>query len=203
MDYHETVAARRSIRRYEERPLPREHLERILEAARLAPSGTNRQPWRFILLSKKEEIEKVGPAVFQPFVTTAAALFVCCIDRHAFTGAMVKQRMGELVQAGVVTEEAAALYTARPMPETVEAVTTPPLAYLDIGIAVEHMALQAAALGLGSCWVRMFDPARMHELLRLPRHMEVAVLLPVGYPAENPPPRPRLTLEQILLQPGW
>lgn len=200
MHFGELVAARRSIRKFEERPVPRACLEQILEAARLAPSGTNRQPWRFVLLVDKEERKKITPAVIQPFVTAAPALFVCCLDRSALTRGLVNKRMGELADAGVVSREAAAVLYARKMPETVGEVVTPASAYLDLGIAVEHMALQAADLGLGSCWVRLFDPARVHELLGLPPEIEVIVLLPVGYPAEAPPPRPRLSREEIVLR---
>jgi nitroreductase len=200
VDFHALIASRRSIRNFEERPVPPEHLARILEAARLAPSSTNRQPWRFVLLTRKEEREKIAGAVIQPFITAAPALFVCCIDRSAFTKRLVERRLGELVDAGVVSQEAAVFLYSQRMPEQVEEVKTPPSAYLDMGIAVEQMVLQAAALGLGSCWVRLFNPAEVHQILALPAQIEVVALLPVGYPAENPPARPRLSMDQILLQ---
>lgn len=203
MNFDELAAKRRSIRKFAKRPVPRACLEQILEAARLAPSGSNRQPWRFVLLVDKEEREKIAPAVIQPFVAAAPALFVCCLDRSSFTRGLVERRMGELAGAGVISREAAAVLYARKMPETVDEVVTPASAYLDLGIAVEHMALQAADLGLGSCWVRLFNPALVHELLGLPPTIEVIVLLPVGYPAESPPPRPRLSREEIMLRPAY
>lgn len=201
MEFLDLAVRRRSIRNFQERTVPRGHLDQILEAARLAPSGTNRQPWRFVLLTG-EERERVSEAVIQPFVTAAPALFVCCLDRNAFTRGLVDKRMAELADAGVVSREVSLLY-GHGMPEKVEDVVTPASAYLDLGIAVEHMALQAAELGLGSCWVRMFNQARLHEILGLPPEIEVVVLLPVGYPAEEPAPRPRLPMEQITLQPSW
>ncbi len=199
MKLHEVIMNRRSIRKYQDRPVPPEDLALILEGARLAPSGTNRQPWRFVLLTEKEEREKISGAVVQPFVTAAPAVFVCCLDKSAFVSKVVKQRMGELVDAGVVSREAAGYIYNRKLPEKIEDVVIPASAYLDLGIAVEHMVLQAAALGLGSCWVRLFNPARVKEALGLPPEIEVVALLPVGYPAEAPPPRPRLSLEEILL----
>lgn len=111
-------------------------------------------------------------------------------------------RMHELAGAGVISEEAAAILYRRRLPEKVSQVEVPPSAYIDLGIAVEHMVLQAAALGLGCCWVRLFDPARVHRILELPSRIEVVALLPVGYPAETPPPRPRLSRSEILLEPG-
>ncbi len=200
--FQEIILARRSIRKFNERPVSREDLSLILEAARLAPSGTNRQPWRFVLLSNQAEREKIAGAVVQPFVTEAPAVFVCCMDKNSFIQRSVEQRMGELVDAGVVSREAAGYIYGRKMPQQVEEVVIPGSAYLDLGIAIEHMALQAAALGLGSCWVRLFNPAQVQEALGLPPEIEAVVLLPVGYPAETPPPRPRLSLEQILLKPS-
>lgn len=200
MNFHDIVLSRRSIRKFQERPVSKEDLELILEAARLAPSGTNRQPWRFVLLIDQAEREKIAGAVVQPFVTAAPAVFVCCIDKNAFIQRSVEQRMGELVDAGVVSREAAGYIYGRKMPQRVDDVVIPGSAYLDLGIAIEHMVLQAAALGLGSCWVRLFNPAQLQEVLGLLPEIEAVVLLPVGYPAETPPPRPRLSPEQILLK---
>lgn len=202
MNFHELVLSRRSIRKFLERPVTKEDLELILEAARLAPSGTNRQPWRFVLLVNQAEREKIAGAVVQPFVAAAPAVIVCCMDKSSFIQSSVEQRMGELVDAGVVSREAAGYIYSRKMPQQVEEVVVPGSAYLDLGIAVEHMALQAAALGLGSCWVRLFNPAQLQEALGLPPEIEAVVLLPVGYPAETPPPRPRISPEQILLKPS-
>lgn len=202
MNFDELLLSRRSIRNFQNRPVPPEHLERILEAARLAPSGTNRQPWRFVILTKTADRERISGAVVQPFVIAAPAVFVCCMDKQAFTRQLVEQRMGELVDAGVVSREAAGYIYGQKMPDQAGDVRIPASAYLDLGIAVEHMALQATALGLGSCWVRLFNPAQVHEALRLPPGIEVSVLLPVGYPAETPPPRPRLPVEKILIGQG-
>jgi len=70
---------------------------------------------------------------------------------------------------------------------------------IDVAIAVDHMTLAAAALGLGTCWVCAFDAARCAEVLRLPEHMEVAVLLPLGYPAQaEQPPRRRKELAELV-----
>ncbi|HSW35949.1 MAG TPA: nitroreductase family protein [Candidatus Limnocylindrales bacterium] len=201
-NYQDVIKNRRSIRKFEDRSLPQEYLEQILEAARLAPSGTNRQPWRFVLLTEKKERERLTGAVVQPFVLEAPALFVCCLDRNSFTRGLVEERLKELVAADVVSEEAASYIYQRKMPERVDEVIIPATGYLDLGIAIEHMALLAASLGLGSCWVRLFDPIQVHKALGLPAEIEVIVLLPVGYPAQSPPPRPRLTMDEIIIKPS-
>ncbi|MCJ7806117.1 MAG: nitroreductase family protein [Clostridia bacterium] len=196
----EAIKSRRSIRKFESRNVPAEDLEQIIEAARLAPSGTNRQPWRFALLISKEEKEKIAGAVVQPFIVAAPAVFVCCLDRGAYVRRLVEERMKELVQAEVISKEAAGYIYQRKMPEQVEDVVIPASAYLDLGIAVENMALMATALGLGSCWVRLFNPQQVHETLGLPQEIEVVALLPVGYPVQSPSPRPRLSRDEIMIK---
>lgn len=196
----EVIKERRCIRKFETRPVSTEELDQIIESARLAPSGTNRQPWRFVMLKSKEDKEKIAGAVFQPFVLEAPVIFVCCLDRGSYTRGHVEKRLNELVQSDVVSEEAAAFIYNRKMPEHVEDVVIPASAYIDIGIAVEHMVLMAAALGLGSCWVRLFNPKQVHDALDLPEEIEVVALLPVGYPAQSPPPRPRLSREEIMIE---
>ncbi|MFO7952795.1 MAG: nitroreductase family protein [Bacillota bacterium] len=198
----ETIAARRSIRKFDSKAVNREQIDLIIEAARLAPSATNRQPWRIVLLDTPEKKEKLAGKVVQPFVLEASVVFVCCVDRKSFTRGMVEKRMQELVSSNVVSEEAAGYIKNRKLPEQVDEVVTPASAYLDLGIAVEHMALQVAALGLGSCWVRLFNASEVHDALGLPSDLEVLTLLPVGYPAQSPPPRPRLSKKEILIEPA-
>ncbi len=198
--FTDLVKKRRSIRKFARRPVTEKDLKRIVEAARLAPSGTNRQPWRFAVLKEKKDRESIAPAVVQPFVLKAPLIFVCCLDRAAFIKETMHTRLQELAGARALSEEAAAVLYRRSLPERVSEVKAPLSAYLDLGIAVEHMVLQAAALGLGSCWVRLIDPVLIHRILELPSRIEVVALLPVGYPAENPPPRPRLITGEILLQ---
>jgi len=195
----EAISQRRSIRKFKEQPVPEEYLSQLIEAARLAPSGTNRQPWRFVLLQGKIK-DKIAGAVVQPFVLKAPAVFVCCLDKHAYVKQLVEERLNELVQAEVVSKEAAKVLYQRKMPDQVEGVILPSSAYLDLGIAIENMVLMATSLGLGSCWVRLFNPAQVHKTLVLPDHIEVAVLLPVGYPDQDPPQRPRLSRDEIMIK---
>ncbi|MFC2022472.1 nitroreductase family protein [Chloroflexota bacterium] len=75
-------------------------------------------------------------------------------------------------------------------------------AHLYTGIAVEHMVLAATALGLGTCWAQRLRYGQLAKILGWPRHIVVLTLLLVGYPDEDPSPRPRLALEDIILQEG-
>ncbi|NLM37479.1 MAG: nitroreductase [Firmicutes bacterium] len=70
---------------------------------------------------------------------------------------------------------------------------------VDLAIAIEHLALAAADLGLGTCWVCAFDARRCHEVLALPDNLEVIALLPLGYPDEETiPEKTRKSLEEII-----
>jgi len=68
----------------------------------------------------------------------------------------------------------------------------------DIMIALEHIALVATELGLGTCWIGAFNERKIKELLEIPENLKVVALMPVGVPAESPGPRPRKPLEEIV-----
>ena len=72
--------------------------------------------------------------------------------------------------------------------------------YLNAAIALEHIALRAVDLGLGSCWIMMFNSKKAKEVLELDERYDVVALLPVGYPDQNPLQRPRLKLDELILQ---
>ena len=71
---------------------------------------------------------------------------------------------------------------------------------LNVAIAIDHLTLRAVDLGLGTCWVMQFDNKKVKEILSLDNQYEPFVLLPIGFPAQKPKPRPRLTLEDILIE---
>ncbi len=200
MEFDEIIRARRSIRRYKDEDIPVEISAQLIEAARLAPSATNRQPWRFMFIRDKDVINILQEVVVQPFIVSAPLIIMCCIDRNSFTRQYIKKQIDELVSVNVVNSEVAGELYKRRMPEKLEEAGIPASAYIDLGIAIEHIVLKAHELGLGSCWVRMFDHNRLTEMLKLPEGIAPVVLLPVGYPDEKPPPRPRLPAEKITLK---
>jgi len=195
------IKNRRSIRDFSPQPVSDEQLQELLEAARWAPSGTNRQPWRFVILKGDSEIQLLSGAVTQSFVLRAPVVLVCCLDRRSFTKDKIAQRIEELVEAGVISREVADLLYVRKMPKKVDEVTMPVSAYLDMGIVLEHLSLKAFSMGLGTCCVRMFDAEKITFNLQLPEGIEIVSLLPVGVPAENPQPRPRLPVDELVIEP--
>jgi len=68
---------------------------------------------------------------------------------------------------------------------------------IDIGIATEHFVLQAQELGLGTCWIGWFNDKKAHKALNLPKGKKVDILIALGYPDQEPSPRPRKKLEEM------
>ena len=78
-----------------------------------------------------------------------------------------------------------------------------PYSSIDVSIALEHIALAATALGLGTCWIGSFYPYKVRTILNIPSHIEVVQLMTLGYPADTPTERNRLPIEQIVCRERW
>jgi len=74
---------------------------------------------------------------------------------------------------------------------------------VDVAIAIDHMALAARALGLGTCWIGAFDQQKVRDVLGIPATVQVIELLPVGYPTSWPSPTPRKALDEVTCCDGW
>lgn len=161
------AASRRSIRRYKPSPVEREKLDLCLEAARLAPSACNAQPYRFIVLDT--------PAVREKFCAAA------------FTGVYSASKFAAAAPAlALVVSETGNLsaWLGNQMQDT-------NFRLVDIGIAAEHFVLEAAEQGLGTCWIGWFNARAGAKAIGLGSGKKIEVLLAVGYPDEAPAPRPR------------
>lgn len=145
----EVIKRRRSIRGYRPDPVPEDILNQILKAARLAPSGGNRQPWHFIIVKDPETKRRLG---MSSWAVEAPIVLIGCTEGSA----------------------------------------------IDISIAFEHIVLAATNFGLGTCWMgRWGYDAEIKKALRIPEHIRVLAVTPVGYPAEEPEPKPRKSLSEI------
>jgi len=199
MEFDQAVSTRRSNRKFKPDPLTDDKITSILEAARLAPSGSNVQPWRFVVVKSKEMRDRLSVVSVFKFVFKAPVIFVCCSDRRSINTR--EKRMAELVEysafddvdmEGDIIELTSGL--------TVGSTELRISMTMNLAIAIEHMALKAADLGLGSCWVGGFDARETKNILELDEDVFPTMLLPVGYPANNPPARPRLSMDKIVLK---
>ncbi len=199
MELSEVIASRRSIRKFRQQDISADTIRLLLEAARLAPSGSNLQPWRFIIAQSPAAKEALGRCTPYKFIVKAAAIFVCCADLTAMTTR--ERRLGELVQEGafegVDIDMNDASITASPI---VDAETVKAYLSMNVAIAVEHIALKTVDLGLGSCWLARFDRDKVKEYLALNESIHPVVLLPVGHPDQSPKARPRFALDKLVLK---
>ena len=187
----EAIQKRRSIRKFKPAPVPDELIYQMLETARLAPSGTNRQCWRFQVIRDPALKERIfEEATFNvKHVLEAPVVIVCGSELLTFVkGHKLAPRGSEYFGADSEDWEALKQFL--------------PDAHLYTGIAVTHMVLAGTALGLGTCWVQRIRYGQFARMLGWPRHIAALTLLLVGYPDEEPPPRSRLALEDIVLQEG-
>jgi nitroreductase len=196
----EAIEKRRSIRKYKPDPVSDEILKSILDAARLAPSGCNAQPWRFKIVRDGETKRKLAHAACdQPFIADAPVALVCCADVRGYLEGTVSG-IEDLDRTGAVEGRVAGiiLQKAEMMKAMPVGQIAPRIAF-NVAIAVEHIILRALDFGLGSCWIRLLDEQAVKDIFEWDEYIHVVCLLPLGYPAEEPASRKRRTLEEILL----
>jgi nitroreductase len=174
VSFLELVRRRDSVRRYLDKPVEREKVELCLEAARLAPSTSNSQPWRFIVVDEPELKSRVAAAAVGPLRT-----FNTFTDQAPVLVAVIIDRANWEVRTGKVLRRFN-------------------YSLIDIGIATEHFCLQAADLGLGTCVLGWFDEKAVKRLLRVPRDRRIYLLVALGYPREDRARvKRRKTIDQI------
>lgn len=169
------VRSRRSVRRFLDQPVERSKLVACVEAARLAPSAENVQPWRFLIIDdpavKSRLVEEAFSGIYRPTRWAAKAPVLVAILAKLD---LLANRLGAQVQGTHYY-------------------------LIDIGIAGEHFVLQAHELGLGTCWIGWFNEKKARQALGIPRGYRLVCFLAVGYPADPlPKPRPKRSLEEVL-----
>jgi nitroreductase len=169
MDVLETLRTRYSVRAYHPDPVEEEKLQLVLEAARLAPTAANRQPFRLLVLHTAGREAELGRIYSRTWFTQAPlVLAVVAVPGEAW------QRMD-----GKLYDE------------------------VDAAIAMDHVILAAASLGLGTCWVAAFDPGAARQVLELPDEVEPIAFTPLGYPADEPRKKTRRPLEELVKYERW
>ena len=176
MNFLDLVQRRQSARKYVPgRRIPREVLDRCLEAARLAPSACNSQPWSFVVVDDPDQVRALAQAAcghapygMNQFAADASALVAVVTEKMKLAARLGAHFRG--VQYSLV----------------------------DLGIACEHLVLQAAEDGVASCWLGWFDETAVKKFLGIPRGKKVDLLLCLGYAAdETLRPKNRKPLDEI------
>jgi len=176
---------RRSIRKYKRERVPLEKIHQILEAGRYAPSGNNRQPWIYIVVTDEKLKEDIRRETERMEKNTHGNL---------------PEQISKMYEMWGVTEEKGFLTDASAI-VVVAGDTKAPMWLQSTWISIAYILLAAASHNLGTV---TFTPRKMLVFLRkklnIPENYHPVVILPIGHPAEAPPPetRPRKPLEQIV-----
>ena len=172
-DFLQMVQARQSDRSYDkERPVEPEKLERVLEAARLAPSACNAQPWRFVVITDKELAQKAGKA--------AAGLGMNKFAKDAPVHILVVE------ESANITSLLGGKVKGKHFP------------LIDIGMAAAHISLAAEAEGLGSCILGWFDEKELKQLAGIPASKRLLLDIVIGYPAKEKRKKIRKPKEKVI-----
>ncbi|MEY8001401.1 nitroreductase family protein [Clostridium sp. Mt-5] len=175
------IERRRSIRKYKNENVEEEKIIQLLESARIAPSGDNTQPWHFIVVKSEDMKKKVSKACHNQQWMNAAPLFIVCVgDLNSRIKGSEKLSVDE--------------YSSQ---EEVKQVVR------DTAIAAEHIVLEAQNLGLGTCWIAWFTQKDIRPVLNIPEDKYVLCVITIGYADEEPQPRPRKRLEDIVHYEKW
>jgi nitroreductase len=169
MEFSQLIQKRYSVRSYKPDPVEDAKLQQVLEAARLAPTAANRQPFQLIVIhtaGRQVELKRMYGEDW--FVQPPLIIGICALPARAWT-----RRDGKNY------------------------------ADVDVTIAMDHLILAAADLGLGTCWIGAFDPAAAREVLGLPDDVEPVAFTPLGYPADQPRTKKRKPLSELVRYERW
>jgi nitroreductase len=176
------IISRRSIRKYmDNKPVEDEKIIELIESARLAPSGSNTQPWHFIVVKSDLTRQSLAKTSHNQKWMLAAPVFIACV-------ADIRSRINEDIEL-TVNEDS-------PEVELKQIIR-------DTSIAIEHMVLCAENLGLGTCWVAWFTQDEIRPILNIPADKYVVGIITVGYSNESPSPRPRKEFKEIVHYENW
>ncbi len=189
-DILDIISSRQSIRKYTEEPIPDEMVDKILEAARWAPSGENEQPWHFVVVKDPETRKKIGEYCKVGTGQRGTAEH-CLHEDHRFDvykDPVEKARLQEFYYSGSVSVFPAKAPVVIIAAGSLKGMMDTPY---DISAAIQNAILEAHSLGLGACWVH--GPAvyprivkKLKELLGIPTGMadyKVLAIISIGWPA--------------------
>jgi nitroreductase len=171
MEFSELIQSRYSVRAYKLDPVEDEKLQLVLEAARLAPTAANRQPFQLIVIHTKGREAELRRMYHREWIVQAP-IIICAVG---------------LTSQGWVRGVDSKNYTD-----------------VDVAIAFDHLILEAANQGLGTCWIAAFNPDAIRQSLGLPEDVEPIALTPLGYPVEQVPPKKiRKPLSELVRYERW
>ena len=169
MEFLELVKKRYSVRAYKSISIEDDKLQQVLEAARLAPTACNLQPFQLIVIhtkGKEAELRHIYGASW--FTQAPIVICVCGMPSQSWVRSDGKNYWE-----------------------------------VDVTIAMDHLILAAADLGLGTCWIGAFNPDAAREVLSLPDDVEPIAFTPLGYPDDQPGYKDRKSIDKLVRYEQW
>jgi nitroreductase len=157
MSLLDLIKHRKSVRNFLDKPVERDKITLCLEAARLAPSACNSQPWKFIVVDDREPKDRLCRAAFSGIYSVMSFA-----KKAPVIVAVVSEKTKFIARVGGLMRDTR-------------------FYLIDIGIATEHLVLQAEELGLGTCWIGWFNEKAVKSILNVPKDRRVEVLVAMGY----------------------
>jgi len=170
----EIILSRQSDRKYSDKAVEQEKLERVIEAGRMAPSACNAQPWKFIVVTEPALLKKMAVAAhakllnMNRFVDQAPVIIVVIREKPNITSKI----------GGTIKDKDYSL--------------------IDIGIASQNICLQTRAEGLGSCMIGWFDESEIRKILGIPAKKRIELLITIGYPLSEQRKKVRKPSEEVV-----
>lgn len=189
MDVMEAINRRRSIRKFKSDPISEDVIRTILIAGIKAPSGRNRQPWEFVVVTGDKRLEMVR--IMREGIQIHKA-------EHEAERIKSVERSANIMEQAPVTIFIFNPYGKQPWQEkTTEQQLAETIDVQSVGAAIQNMILAATSLGLGSLWICNVYFAYKELCQWLKKDCQMVAALALGYPDENPPMRPRKDLEEV------
>jgi len=167
MDFLELTKKRYSVRAYKSTPVEDEKLKQILEAARMAPTGSNQQAFQLVVVHTKGREEELRPIYNRDWFVQAPIIICACATTIP----------GQAYDEG--------------------------RSYRNVGIVMDHLILAATNLGLGTCWIGAFDANAARDILGLPKDVKPIVFATVGYSDDEPRPKVRKSIDELVRYEQW
>lgn len=184
MDTLEAIKTRRSVRKFSDRAVEAEKLQAVLEAVQAAPSWSNMQCWRMIVVKAAETRASISDLSYvESFFST-------------------RGYKSNPAQKGIADAPVVIVLCA--VPEQSGEMKGQPYYMTDSGIASENLMLAAHAVGLATVFVGVFDEEKLGDLLEIPPGVRVVGIFPLGYPLnEAKAGPPRKPLDEIVFYEKW
>ena len=201
MSIPEILKSRRSIRKYQNRPVSKEVMRQILEVASYAPSAHNAQPWRFIILAEPNQKNALADAMAQAWNAELESDNIPLTMRHS----KVHRSIERFTAAPVLILACLSLENMDSYPDSIRQGSERDLAVQSLAAALQNLLLAAHVRGLGACWycAPLFCKRAVQAVLQIPKEVEPQALITLGYPDEAPMTPLRKPLSEWVYRGKW